>query len=96
MERIRHRRVVERSELRDRVPEQDEPLGIRERQRPQQHRVDDGEDRDRRADGDGQRQQGEEREAYDPGAASPEVSVYQIVQMSPIAARRLPATLTTN
>ena len=63
MERIRHRKVVERPELWGCVPEQDEPLGFRERQRPQEHCVDDGEDRDGRADGDGERQQGEEREA---------------------------------
>ena len=39
------------------MPEQDEPLGIGKRQRPPQHRVDDGEDRDIRTDRDGQRQQ---------------------------------------
>ena len=72
MERIRHRQVVERSELRGRVPEQDEALGFRERQRPQQHRVDDGEDRDGRGDGDGQCQQGDKREPRGRRRAAPE------------------------
>ena len=71
MEPIRHRQVVERAELRGHMPEQDEPLGIGKRQRPPQHRVDDGEDRDVRTDRDGQRQQGDEREARVGGGASP-------------------------
>ena len=43
--------------LRLRAPEAHEAIGIRERQRPQQHRVDDAEDRDVGADADGQREE---------------------------------------
>ena len=39
---------------------------------------------------------GKTTRAYETGAPSPDVRVYQIVQTRPIAATRPPATLTTN
>ena len=44
------------------LPERDEPLGRGIRERPQQHGVDDGEDRGRRTDPDGERAQREDGE----------------------------------
>ena len=62
IERIRHSHLVELLEPRGDMSEQDEPLGVGNRQWPQQHRVDDGEDSDAGADAKSDGQDGDPRE----------------------------------
>ena len=54
---------VVNSRLRRRVPEAHDAIGIRERQRPQHHGVDDGEDRGVDADAEAENDDAGEREA---------------------------------
>ena len=59
------------------MPEQNEPLGVRNRQRPQQHRVDDGEDCDAGADAESDGQHGDpckERIAHERPEAPPRLT----------------------
>ena len=76
VERVRHRQLVELRKRRRGVTEDHEPFGIRERQRAQQHRVDDREDGDVGADPNRQHGQRDEREAeVRDGAAAEEAKL---------------------